>query len=165
MRPTNLKMTSDHLGSAMGRLRKLAAGRVLVGVPAEEAFREPDPDEKSQPNNAMLGYIHENGSPAQNIPARPFLIPGVRDARERIASSLESSARKTLAGADGSAEQDLHKVGLIAQAAVRAKITDGPFVPLHPQTLAKRKKKGRTGTKPLIDTGQLRNSINYVVES
>jgi hypothetical protein len=30
-------------------------------------------------------------------------------------------------------------------------------------TLERRRAKGRTGTKPLIDTGQLRNAITYVL--
>lgn len=164
MAPKTLRMTLDRVKQATDTIRRLGAGRVLVGVPAEKAFRKPEPGEKSQPNNAMLGFIHQNGSPAKNIPARPFLPEGVRSAQKEIADVLESDMRKTLRGNTQASDQTLHKVGLIAQAAVRKKITDGPFAPLKPQTLAKRRAKGRAGTRPLIDTAQLRNSINYVVE-
>lgn len=153
----------DRVNQATAKIRELGAGRVLVGIPAENALRKPEPGEPAKVNNALLGYIHQNGSPAKNIPARPFLPEGVRNAQEEIADVLESDIRKTLSGRGGSSDQTLNKVGLIAQAAVRKKITDGPFVPLAPKTLAKRRKKGRTGTKPLIDTAQLRTSINYVV--
>jgi hypothetical protein len=47
---------------------------------------------------------------------------------------------------------------------VRAFITAGQgFAPLAAATLAARRRKGRTGTKPLIDTGQLRRAITYVL--
>ena len=105
----------------------------------------------------------ENGSPAANIPARPHLIPGVRDAQGQIADVLESGVRGVLAGRDTDTDRILHRVGLTAQAAVRRKIDEGPFAPLSSVTLAKRRKRGRTGVKPLIDTAQYRNAINYVV--
>lgn len=157
-------MTLDRVRAATDKIRELGAGRVLVGIPAEHALRKPEPGEDPGVNNALLGYVHQNGSPAKNIPARPFLPEGVREGQERIADVLEGAARNTLAGRGAPADVTLHKVGLIAQAAVRAKITEGPFAPLAPKTLAKRRKKGRTGERPLIDTGQLRNAINYVVQ-
>lgn len=162
---SNLKMTKDRLGDVLASMRGLAEGAVLVGIPAEDAFRKPEPGEPKDVNNAMLGYVHELGSPAKNIPARPFLIPGVRNAQEKIADLFERDIKRQLGPGGGrDMDQTLHAVGLVAQSAVRAKITDGPFVPLKPQTLSKRRAKGRTGTSPLIDTGQLKNSINYVVK-
>jgi hypothetical protein len=56
-----------------------------------------------------------------------------------------------------------NKAGLIAESSVRKKINEGPFEPLAPKTLQERKRRGRTGEKPLIDTGQLRNSVTYVI--
>ena len=51
--------------------------------------------------------------------------------------------------------------------AIKAKITDGPFEPLKPSTIAarksKRKSRSNADIKPLIDTGALRNSISYVI--
>lgn len=114
-------------------------------------------------NNATIGYIMENGSPAANIPERPHLIPGVQEAREDIADQLEGGARAILEGRETDANRVLHRVGLVAQNAVRRKIDEGPFDPLSPVTLSKRRKRGRTGTKPLIDTAQYRNAITYVV--
>jgi hypothetical protein len=36
---------------------------------------------------------------------------------------------------------------------------------LAERTLAARKARGRTGEKPLIDTGQLRNAVTFVVQA
>jgi len=134
---------------------------VLVGVPAEYGARK---DEGAM-NNATLAYIHDNGSPAANIPARPFMQPGIEAGRERISKLLEQGARAAMYGNAGSVEQALQKAGLVAQANIRAAINSGLPPALAPSTLAARKARGRTGEKPLVDTGQLRNSINYVVRA
>ena len=57
-----------------------------------------------------------------------------------------------------------NKAGLIAQNSVKATITAGEgFAPLAESTLAARKRRGVSRTKPLIDTGSLLNSITYVI--
>jgi hypothetical protein len=114
-------------------------------------------------NNALLGYVHEYGSPAQNIPARPFLHPGINNARAGIERHMKKAAQLALLGKSDEVTGELEKVGLIAMVSVQRKINAGPFEPLKPATLAARRRRGRTGTKPLIDTTQLERSITYVV--
>lgn len=155
----------------MRSVRELTKSEVLVGVPAENAGRSPEPGEQGAPlNNAEIGYIHEFGSTIEGanggevvIPPRPHLIPGITGAKDKIARALGAGAMAALSGKADGPDIALNKAGLIGQAAVRGKITEGDFTPLAPATLAKRRAKGRTGTKPLIDTGAYRNSINYVV--
>ena len=163
--PPRLTVKVDRLNIVIGDIRKIAANRVLVGIPSEKTARRGEKgfDEQGLINNAALGFIHENGSAAQNIPERPFLIPGVRGIQDDIAKRFEAFAKARLAGDAAGAEKQLHIIGLMGQNAVRAKITDGPFTALSERTLAARRARGRTGTKPLIDTGQLRNSVSYVV--
>lgn len=140
-------------------VKLLTERQVLVGVPDVKADRE-----DKGINNAALAYIHDQGSPAQNIPARPFLGPGIKDAKLEIQRRLEQVAKIALRGAiRQDIERGLSAVGMTAQSAVRNRITKGPFAVLKPATLAARRRRGRRGTKPLIDTGQLRNSITYVV--
>lgn len=161
-----IKVTKDRLKQTLALIESLGNERVLVGIPASESYRRPEPGEPPSAtpiNNADLGYIHEMGSPAANIPARPFLVPGVQSARERLGGLYESAARAILAGRVATASEAHARAGLIASAAVKTKITEGPFTPLAPLTLANRKRRGRTGTRPLIDTGQLRNAITYVI--
>ncbi|HLH04953.1 MAG TPA: hypothetical protein VKX25_19450 [Bryobacteraceae bacterium] len=155
------KVTKDNVGELLRSLQELARRDVLVGVTEERSDRD-DP-EAGTLGNASLAYIHEHGSPVQNIPARPFLEPGIQAAKERVAGMFEKAAQAALDGKEAAAVQALDKAGLIAQNTVRARITSGPFAPLAQATLAARRRRGRTGTKPLIDTGQLRNSITYVV--
>lgn len=157
-------MTYDNVKAATARIRAIGRDRVLIGIPAESPFRKPE-GEGQEPTNAQLGWIHEFGSPAANIPARPFLLPGVASVRQDIANRLERGIRATLRGNFMDVDKTLHAIGLTAQNAVRRKITEGPFIPLSPVTLAKRRAKGRKGTKPLIDTAQLRASVTYVIRA
>jgi hypothetical protein len=161
----SLKVTKDGLGELRKRLAKLVEHQVLVGIPADNADRLIDPDEqdKGPINNAALGYIHENGSPAANIPARPWLKPGVADAKEEIVKRYRTGAKAILNGQIQDPEKVHRAVGLVAEAAVKRKITGGDFTPLAPSTIAKRRAKGRKSEKPLTDTGQLRNAVTSVV--
>lgn len=163
MTVTVLKDRMASVGKAIEAMRK---NRVLVGIPEEKDAREPEPGEKSSPlGNAAIGYIMENGAPEANIPARPFLHPGVDSVRGDISGRFARTAKAALSGQAVDIDRTLNQVGLVAVNAVRAKIQSGPFEPLKPATLAARRRRGRTGTRPLLDTGQLRNSINYIIRS
>ncbi len=142
---------------------KLAGQEVLAGVPRDETQRNSDPSEKGPMNNATLAYIHENGAPAANIPARPFMRPGVEAVKPRIVDEFKKAGKYAANGDEAGLDKSLNRVGLITQSSMRATINAGPPPPLKPSTLAARRRRGRTGDVPLIDTGQLRNSLNYVI--
>lgn len=152
-------ITKDRLKKVLGAIATLPAHDVLVGVPGDTS------DRSGAITNAALAYIHDNGAPEANIPARPFMRPGIADAKTDIADRFKQVGTSLLSGNQGGAERALHAAGLAAQASIRRKINTGPFLPLAPSTLAARRRRGRTGDKPLIDTGQLRNSITYVVRA
>ena len=60
-------------------------------------------------------------------------------------------------GASG--EQILKKIGIFQKDLIQEKITEGEFAPNAASTV---KKKG--SSKPLIDTGRMRQSVNYVIK-
>lgn len=161
--PSSLKIIKNNLPKLKEALTKVSKQEVLVGVPAENSNRKSAPGEKQAMNNATLAYIHDNGSAAANIPARPFMRPGITRAKARIAETLGLSAKQAING-DGSIDKGLMKAGLIAQLSIREVINEGVPPELAPNTIKARQKRGRTGTRPLIDTGQLRNAINFVVK-
>jgi len=154
----SVKVRKDRIAQVVKQVRSLARREVLVGIPSAAAGRK-----EGAITNASLGYIHENGSPANNIPARPFLVPGAASISAQASARFEATARAALSGKDDAVEKGLNEVGLIGQNAVRARINSGEFAPLSEQTLAARRRRGRSGTKPLIDSGQLRNSITYSI--
>jgi hypothetical protein len=157
----NVVMQVDNLRDFKVALEYLRGSEVLVGIPDTKAERRDEDAEEI--NNAALGYIHNYGAPEINIPARPFIEPGLEDAAKPINSHLLAAGQQVMNGKKDRAEAELHAVGLVAQNAVRNRINEGPFKPLAPSTLKARRKRGRTGERPLIDTGQLRNAISYVV--
>ena len=160
MAKKNPALEIDLVPGLLKKMKKLTSQEVLVGIPGEEGPRE-DGDPM---NNATLGYLHENGSPANNIPPRPFLVTGVTGAMKAIVPELAKAANKSIDGDVRAVHKGLDRVGMIAQNAVKRKITTGPFIALKESTLLARRRKGYKGTKPLIRTGQLRNAITYVLK-
>ena len=153
---SGMQMITDALPDLLRRLAAVAQRDVLVGVPAGEARDD-------GPSNAEIGYQNEFGSPANNIPARPHLLPGVAAVQDKAAAKLTQAANAAASGRVSDAERHLHAAGLLAQNSVRRTLTTTAYRPLSERTLAERRARGRTGTKPLIDTGQYRRSITYVV--
>lgn len=154
----NLIVKKDITKKIMASLKSIGRRQVLVGVPQDEDSRSGEPI-----GNASLARIHETGSPARNIPARPFLVPGVEQASKDSAEILKRGAVKLLDGT-GTMEQSLNQVGLNAQSKVKLRIVNQVgFAPLKAGTIAARKRDGRKGEKALIRTGELLNSIKYVI--
>lgn len=173
-----LQMKGGNVADLAAALRTLASVQILVGFPEDGEERK----EGTGMTNASLGYIHDQGAPEANIPARPFMEPGIESVKDRITSELEDMAQRVMAGAStGSLEGQYHKVGLIAKLAIQNKINDGVPPPLAPSTLRARARRGSKGAmaeleqrrqggnpstsnaKPLVDTGQMRNAVNYAI--
>lgn len=160
--------SKDRTPDLVKAVKSLTQRHVLVGVPAagkERAKAPGDENEDGGLTNAQIGYIMEYGAPEANIPPRPHLIPGVESVRAEVAERYKAAGEKALSGDVEAVNKAHHAVGLLGQNAVRARITSGPFVPLSPRTIAERKKRGRKGKKPLIDTGQYRRAHTYVVRN
>ena len=150
--------TKDIAQKVLGCIAQIPSRRLLIGIPAEE---NPRGDEIG---NAALGFIHEHGSPARNLPARPFLVPGVRDAEAQAVGVLEKPTAEALTKGVDVLARGMEKAGLVCQAAVKKRIVSQEgFAPLSPRTIEARQRKGYKGEKALIRTGQLLNSVTYVV--
>lgn len=156
----SVKVTKNDIPRLLREIQALTGKTVLVGIPEDSAERE----DGAPISNATIGYLNEYGSPAQNIPPRPFLIPGVQKAQDKVAGQLGKGAAAALEGDAATTTAALTAAGLIAQSSVKDALTHGEFTPLADSTLKARKRKGFAGEKPLIVTGSLRNAITFVVE-
>jgi hypothetical protein len=176
------KKLIDKLPALKLSLAALTKHDVLVGVPQDNTIRR-----KGEMNNATIAYIQDNGSPANNIPARPFMEVGIKNAQPNITDRMKKTATDIIKkqGIDADVDAGLTKVGMIAQASIRNAINEGIPPPLKAGTLkarirnrtavkgaqmelASRGEGNEGGTdlaKPLVATGQLRNSINFVIRS
>lgn len=150
----------DNFPALQKLLKQLPLKSVFVGVPANTSeAREGEPI-----NNATIAYIQQNGSPANNIPARPFMTIGMDEAKLPATKQLESAAKKFFKSRDMTdIEQGLGKAGFVAENAIKRAINSNIAPALAPATIASRNRRGRTGTNTLVDTGALRNSIRYVI--
>lgn len=158
---------SEFPANLIKSLTELTKSKVLVGVPRDTSVRENDKP-GGKVNNALLAYIHDQGSPINNIPQREFLRPGIKNAQKEIEKYLRQAGLALMRKDRAAADRAFTAAGLAAQKSIRRKIQTGPFAPLKPATVRARKRKhpGRLNTKisPLIDTGQLLASINFVVK-
>lgn len=144
----NIKMTAD------GRrfenlLRELAEKEVRIGFQKGAATEDDGTDICDVAMWNELGTV--------NIPSRPFLRNSVDENENKIKSFLKSKKNDIVNGV--SAEQILKEIGLFQKNLIQEKITEGDFTPNAPSTI---KKKG--SSKPLIDTGRMRQSVNYVIQ-
>jgi len=170
----SVKTVTDRTTGLRQAMAALTQQIVVVGIPAAKGARGGDED--GAVTNSQLGFIHEHGSPARNIPARPFLAPGVRAAQEAIIAQLRGAARRALDGHARAVGVALDRAGIIAQNSVRARFVDNDWEPLSDATLdkrppsdpgedgkRKRSRRERGAVNPLIDTAQMRKSVTYEV--
>ena len=155
----SIKVTKDRVAATLKAIHMLVQQDVMVGIPQSAAERPDD----APITNAEIGYIQEFGAPAANIPARPHLIPGIEGAEKQIGLQLKKGAQAACEGDRKGVMNALEAAGIVGEMAVKAKITSVIPPPLAPSTLAARKRRGRTGETPLLDTAEYRNSFTHVI--
>lgn len=103
-----------------------------------------------------IAAAHEFGS--SRTPARPFMAQAFAKNKEQLYTIAKDEWNKVLLG-QSSASRSLGLLGTWYQAKIQQTIRNGSFVPNAPETITR-----KGSSKPLIDTGQLINSIRYIVE-
>lgn len=151
----------DILKDVLKKVELFSKVELLIGIPGTSEIRKGK--EPNEITNSYLGYINEFGSPAKNIPPRPFLNPGVKKVRSEIINILKKSSSNVLSGSED-VEKGLNRAGIVAVSSVKNIIrTQENFKALSEKTIKERKQKGFLGEKALIRTAQLLNSITYVI--
>lgn len=127
--------------------------RVLVGIPMGIAS-ETDPSTSV----AVIAAKNEFGSPSDRIPERPFLRVGVNNGMPRYSLLLANLIPKVLQGTV-TIDDMLGSMGTVAVGEVQKQIRTGSYKPNSPYTVAL-----KGSSTPLIDTGQMIQSIQWVIE-
>ena len=99
-----------------------------------------------------IAYINEFGDEQMNIPPRPFLIPGIGDAKDGMVKQMRAGAVRAMDGNLGAIDEGLHAAGLLARSAVKARVLSGPFLPLKPTTIKARARRRDPDTGKLVNT-------------
>ena len=107
--------------------------------------------------NALIAMVMEYGSPVNKIPARSFLVSTIVENGDKYAKIIAETIPQAIK--NGMSKEDAYaRLGTMAMNDVKLKIVNGPFTPLKDATV---KRKG--SSKPLVDTGALRQSITWEV--
>jgi hypothetical protein len=185
MATSRISVLCDEVDDVLKSLHALVGEQVIIGIPENSERSASGADIQ----NAMIAYVMEFGSPAQNIPARAFLVPGTRNALPKMVPLLKRAASFALNQNLDGARHQLELVGALGVGAVRAELFTGAFAPLQPATIAGRARargEGRSrneesyfafvaggvpaavaqqlaGIQPLVNSGQLRDAIAYSV--
>jgi hypothetical protein len=159
-------VTKDFTKDFYEVIHRFKNDNVLVGIPAEKTQREiTDDEENSGMTNAAILAINNFGDPAQNIPKRPVMEIGIRNAQDEIIEIFKACAKDALSRGLAAIRPAYEKAGIVASNSIKKAINsqEGIRKP-EDSTIAARKARGFKGNKALIVTGQMRNAITYVVK-
>ena len=91
-------------------------------------------------------------------PPRPFLRQSVENNESVIAAMCKQQLVAIIKG-QATAQDALQALGVMQKALIQKTIKSGEFEPNAPSTIAKKK-----SNVPLIDTGRMRQSVNFVIK-
>ena len=129
-------------------LKELNELIVAVGFPAGGPA-----DEKGV---SVAEYAAYNDLGTIYSPSRPFLRDSVNNHQADFNQFCAAAVREIMNG--GTARQALEKLGVYAKGIVQEQITDGTYEANSETTI---RRKG--SAKPLMDTGLMRESVNYEI--
>ena len=136
----SVRRSKSGLPQAEKIIKTLQKTAVYVGIPQDGKENQ---RKHESITNADLGFIHEFGSPAARIPARPFLVPAVKEQKANIRSSLQKAAKLGIEGDEKGMDRELEKLALKTAVAVPEYVTanQDQFTPLKPRTIKARQRK------------------------
>lgn len=143
---------TGNLAQAKALIERLRADKekaVYVGFPAE--FDEPV-EGAGNFNLASLAAVLEFGN--EHIPSRPFLRQTLSENQEKYTALFTQLFKQGL-----QIERIYEQLALVAQGDVQLNIARGNWAPNAKSTI---KQKG--SSKPLIDTGKMRQSVKGIVK-
>lgn len=109
-------------------------------------------------NGATLAEVAAyNEFGGSNKPARPFMRQSFENHQAELQKGCDQANLELNKG--GTAEKALDELGVMAKGLVQKEIVDGGFAPNSPVTIAL-----KGSSQPLIDTGHMRQSVNYVIK-
>jgi len=142
-------------------LKILNGGSVSVGFPQEGETASPA-GSKSVPFSDIVqrAVVHEFGAPKVNIPERPFMRPAFDGNKKELSLFKESVLQRFYKGLI-SPSRALDLLGLKHVSQIKAAINAVNSPPLkNPGP-----KRGKSGAiNILVDTSQMRNSVQYTKE-
>ena len=136
-------------------IKQLSENAVGVGYQRGKASHTSEDGKKA--DMVDIAAYNEFGT-STGIPARPFLKNSIESYQDEIKQDMEACVTMVLDGADPVSA--LNRLGAAHVGRVQRSIDEGSYEPNAESTI--RRKHGKD--KPLIDTGQMRQSVHFVVK-
>lgn len=150
---TKVTVTSD--GKKFEKaLKKLSQYEVRIGFQEGENYYEDEDNQGDKVDILDVAMWNELGT--ETSPSRPFMRDAIDKHEKKLKNFIASKKDEFTKKMDH--EQLLKESGLFIKDLIQEEIRKGDFVPNAPSTISK-----KGSSRPLIDTGQLRQSVNYVV--
>lgn len=115
-------------------------------------------EEEGKPPADITDVAMWNELGTSNMPSRPFMRDSVDKHTDEISSFCKAKFKELVNG-QITVQEMYAAIGAYQVGLVQTEITDGEFEPNAPSTIRKKK-----SDKPLIDTGQMRQSVHYVIK-
>lgn len=142
----------------MRRLRKTGKSFVKVGIFGNDAS---EPHAGSNKSNVEIAGFHEFGT--NTIPQRSYLRATV-DAEETRIKNLQRKIARGIIKRRITEEKGLALIGEFLVGKMQKRIQGGIPPKLKPATIRRKTVQGKKGTTPVIDTGQVVQSITWAIE-
>jgi hypothetical protein len=150
-----LRSNEGAISRMIDRVRGMDDKRIFVGVPKGKMALGQN---GHLVDISMIAAVMNYGSVSRNIPARPFIEPSINQNLQKYKRLMGHEAKGILVS-NTKLHIALQHVGMVMAADVQDYMLSGSFKPLAAATI-----KAKGSSKPLIDTGQLRQAITYKVE-
>lgn len=128
-------------------LQKMAEMEIVIGFQEGQLYEDGT-------SLAEVAAYNEFGT--SDTPARPFMKQSFENHENELRAACENA--NVMLSKGKSADEVLNVIGAVAKGVIQQEIAEGEFAPNAPSTI---RKKG--SERPLIDTGHMRQSVNYVV--
>jgi phage gpG-like protein len=157
---TSAKFTDTDLGAdALARwMREAGRKTVRVGVLSDSPKKDKDGEETGI-SLVEVAAVHEFGAPSANVPQRSF-IRATADAQAGEIQRLEEVLGAQMIDGILTEDKALGLLGSKVAAMMQARITSNIPPPLKAETVDR-----KGSSVALVDTGQLKASITFAVES
>lgn len=143
-------------------------GKMVVNVGFQHGMKS---EGKSGADICDVAAFNELGT--ENMPSRPFMRNSIEDNEDMIRAFLQSQAAGIIQNG-GTAVHALKEIGSFQKSLIQGTIEDGYFEPNADITVnggwmrTKGGKpfyvKGKHSTHPLIDSGEMKNAVNFVIK-
>lgn len=131
-------------------IKKVKDIRVKVGVPKASG-------EQDGVSLVEIATINEFGNPSRNIPERSFIRETVQEETKSL-KKLAAKETKKIFNLESSTEKSIGVIGEFTKGKIVKKFTNNNWKANAPLTIAL-----KGSSTPLIDTGRLRQSIQWEI--